>query len=253
MHHAHIDKFANEDSLIHTLDSRVKLIVVIAFSMLVIMVRPYSISPLAWYAVGPFALLVFGRIPLKFALKQILSVSPFILVLAISCIFFDKEMLEVSFGPWKCQMAGGWVRFFSVILKFILTMAALIGLVSTTRFNDLLVAMKKLGVPKILVVQLGFLYRYIFLLIDKVGRMLRARSARKLVNLGFRFETKVAGSMIGSLLVSSLDMAVRTGTAMEGRGFDGHVRTLSTLKITTRDIVFITISAVYMFLLLFLI
>lgn len=253
MHHAHIDKFANEDSLIHRLDSRAKLIVVVAFSVLVIMVAPYSISPLAWYAVGPFALLILGRVPLGFAFKQIATVSPFILVLAVSCIFFDKEMLEVSFGPWKGQMAGGLVRFFSVIFKFILTMAALIGLVSTTRFNDLLVGMEKLGVPKILVVQLGFLYRYIFLLIDKVGRMLRARSARRLENLGLRHELKVVGSMIGSLLVNSMDMAVRTSIAMEGRGFNGHVRTLSTLKITKWDVTFIAIAAVYMFFLLFLI
>lgn len=253
MHHAHIDKFSNEDSPIHRLDSRVKLLVVIAFSVLVIMVSPYSISPLAWYAVGPFAFLLFGKIPLMFTLKQIVSVSPFILVLAVSCIIFDKQMLDVSFGPWKGQMAGGFVRFFSVILKFIITMASLIGLVSTTRFNDLLLGMEKLGIPKILVVQLGFLYRYIFLLIDKVGRMLRARSARRLRNLGFKHEVKLAGSMIGSLLISSLDMAARTSTAMQGRGFDGHMRTLSTLEIRKSDMVFIAISAAYMLFLLFLI
>ena len=81
MHHAHIDKFAYLDSPIHRLDSRVKLIAVVVFTMFVIAVPRYSVSVLALYAIGPFAMLVIGKIPLRFAAKHILTVSPFVLVL----------------------------------------------------------------------------------------------------------------------------------------------------------------------------
>ena len=68
-------------------------------------------------------------------------------------------------------------------------MAALIALVCTTRFSDLLCGMEKMGMPQILVNQLGFLYRYIFVLIDKAHHILRARASRKLRNLGFAKES----------------------------------------------------------------
>ena len=87
MHHAQIDRLSYQDSVIHRLDPRVKLITVIVFTIFVISSAQTSFSILSWYAVGPFALLVLGRIPFKFVLKQILIVSPFIVVLAVSNLF----------------------------------------------------------------------------------------------------------------------------------------------------------------------
>ena len=71
MHHAHIDKFAYQDSVIHRLDSRVKFLVVLVFTAVVISLPRTSLSILVCFAVGPFTLLVLGKIPLKFVFKQI--------------------------------------------------------------------------------------------------------------------------------------------------------------------------------------
>ena len=246
MHHAHIDKFAYQDSPVHRLDSRVKFIVVVVFTAVVISLPRYSVSVLACYAVGPFAMLVVGRIPIGFALKHILVVSPFVAVLAFSCVLYDRAAMTVRFGPFEWVMAAGWLRCAGILGKFAVTMSALIGLVSTTRFSDLLSGLSKLGVPKILLVQMGLLYRYIFLLIDKAQRILRARAGRKLRNLGVKAELKTAGSMIGSLLVSSLDCAERINWAMQGRGFDPDVsgfRTLTPMRIRRADFVFCAIAA----------
>jgi len=103
MHHAHIDKFSYQDSPIHRLDSRVKFVVVLIFTAVVISLPRTSLSILACYAVGPFAILVLGKIPLKFAFKHILLVSPFVLVLALSCPLYDKTPVTVAFGPFSWQ------------------------------------------------------------------------------------------------------------------------------------------------------
>jgi len=47
MHHAHIDKFAYQDSAIHRLDSRVKFLVVLVFTAVVISLPQSSLSILA--------------------------------------------------------------------------------------------------------------------------------------------------------------------------------------------------------------
>ena len=246
MHHAHIDKFAYQDSPIHGLDSRIKFLAVFVFTAIVISLPRDSFSILVCYAVGPFTILVLGRIPLKFAFKQILLVSPFILILALSCPLYDKTPLSVTFGPFTWQTTLGWMRGFVIFGKFIVTMLALIGLISTTRFADLLYGLQKLKVPKPLIIQLGFLYRYIFVLIDKAHHILQARNARRLRNLGLKTELKTAASMVGSLFLRSVDTAERINIAMRGRGFDGNWRTISNLRIRRCDLFFLIITILFM-------
>src|SRR3972149_9347568 len=246
MHHAHIDKFAYQDSPIHRLDSRVKFIVLVVFTALVISLPRTSLSILAWYAIGPFPILVLGKIPLRFTFKQILLVSPFVLVLALSCPLYDKTPVIVAFGPFVWQSSLGWMRCFAIIGKFIITMLAFIALVSTTRFNNLLTGLQRLGLPKVLIIQLGFLYRYIFVLIDRAHHILRARQGRKLRNLGFSVEMKTAAAMLGSLFVRSIDTAEQINIAMQGRGFDGNWRCLSRLQIRKRDLLFTFVAVVFM-------
>lgn len=247
MHHAYIDKFAYQDSAIHRLDSRVKFIVLVVFTAIVISLPRTSISILICYAIGPFAILVWARISLKFVFKHILIVSPFILVLALSCPLYDRTPVNISFGPYTWASTIGWLRCFTIIGKFIVTMLALMTLVSTTRFNNLLTSLQQLGFPDLLVIQLGFLYRYIFVLIDRAHHILQARAGRKLRNLGFTNELKTSTSMLGSLLIRSIDTAENINIAMQARGFNGKWHTSSEMKIKDNDFLFITLAAIFIF------
>jgi len=238
MHHAYIDKFAYQDSLIHRLDSRVKFVAVLVFTAVVISLPTASPAILTCYAIGPFTVLVLAKIPLKFAFKQILLVSPFVLVLALSCPLYDKTSVNVAFGPFVWQTSLGWLRCIVIVGKFIVTMLALLALVSTTRFAALLAGLQRLFLPRLLIIQLGFLYRYIFVLIDKAQRILRARAARRMRSLGFKKELKTAGAMLGSLLTRSIDKAEHINIAMQARGFDRNFRTLSRLEIRRCDYIF---------------
>jgi cobalt/nickel transport system permease protein len=252
MHHAYIDKFAYQDSFFHRLDGRVKLIVVLVFTALVIALPRTSPAILACYAIGPFAVLVWAKIPLKFAFKHILVISPFVLVLALSCPLYDRTPVIVAFGPLTWRSSLGWMRCFTILGKFVVTMLALIALASTTRFNDLLVGLQKLGLPRLLVIQLGFLYRYIFILIDRAHHILQARAGRKLRSLGFGAEFRCAAAMLGSLLIRSINNAEHTSIAMQARGFDGTWRTVSKLKMRSADLCFAVIAGCFLLVLHFL-
>ena len=246
MHHAHIDKFAYQDSPVHRLDSRVKFVAVLIFTAVVISLPRTCPGILACYAVGPFAILVLAKVPLRFVFKHILLVSPFVAVLALSCPLYDRVPVAVAFGPFFWRTTFGWLRCFTILGKFFVTMMALIALVSTTRFADLLAGLQRLGLPKLLILQLGFLYRYIFVLIDRAHRILRARAGRTLRNLGFNAELKIAAAMLGSLLVRSIDTAEHINVAMQARGFDGKWRTLSRSRIRSADLLFALTAAVFM-------
>lgn len=152
--------------MVHRLDSRTKLLATIAFTVFVIALPPTSVSMVVCAAVWPMAILVSGRVPLNFVARHILIVSPFVAVLATWTALYDRTAIHVTFGPFTFMTTAGLIRCTGIIARFVVTMAALIGLVATTRFTDLLAGMKRLGMPAILVMQLGFLHRYIFLLVD---------------------------------------------------------------------------------------
>jgi len=246
MHHAHIDRFAYQDSPIHRLDSRVKLIVVLVFTGVVVSLPRTSVAIPLCYGLGPFVVLVLANIPLRFTLKHILLICPFILVLALSCVLYDRVLTTVRFGPFLWNMSFGWLRCFAIIMKYAVSMLALITLISTTPFGDLLVGLQRLKVPAPLIIQLGFLYRYIFVVIDSAHHMLRARNTRRIRFLGWKMELHVVGSMIGSLLVRSLDTAERISLAMQARGFSGRWHTLSDARIGLGDWMFAALAVMYM-------
>jgi cobalt/nickel transport system permease protein len=154
--------------------------------------------------------------------------------------------MGVEFGPLSWTISKGWVQFANIAGKFIVTMAALIAMICTTRFADLLCGMERMGMPRILVNQLGFLYRYIFVLIDKSHHLLRARASRKLRNLGFAKEARTAGAMIGTLFILSLESSERINIAMQARGFDGEFRTMNKLQIRTADVLFAAIVVIFL-------
>ncbi|OHB55491.1 MAG: cobalt ECF transporter T component CbiQ [Planctomycetes bacterium GWF2_50_10] len=246
MHHAHIDKLAYQDSPIHRLDARVKLIAILAYTVFVIAVPRYSVSILACYAVAPFAMLTVAGVSFRFIAKHLLIVSPFIAVLAISSIYYNRTPVQLALGPWVIDTTLGTLQFCNILGKFFCTMAALMALVCTTRFSDLLAAMQSLKVPHILVTQLGFLYRYIFILIDRIHHIIRARSMRTLRRLGFKTELSVASAMVGSLFISTLEASGRINMAMQARGFDGTFRTARHLKTTHADYIFVGLTLFFL-------
>jgi len=245
MHHSYIDRFATGDSVIHRLDPRAKLIVVLVFTALVVSVPKYEVAALFPYAVLPFALLVFGEVPFGYAAWRLLVVSPFVLFVAIFNPLYDSHPVLVQFGPRVFWVRGGVLSCLNICGKFVLTFGALVALVSTTRFSDLLRAMAWFRLPKLFLVELSFLYRYLFVLVDQVQRMKRARDSRGVGAGRLRWRLKATGGIIGSLFVRTLERGERIHAAMASRGFDGTVRTLHHLHLHGADYLFAAGSLIF--------
>jgi cobalt/nickel transport system permease protein len=246
MHHSYLDKYADGGSFFHRLDSRVKFMAAVVFTAAVLLSGSKAVAVLFCFAVGPFAVLVWAGIPLPFVFRRILAVCPFVLILALSCPLYDRQPEHVAVGPYVFSLTGGWLRCVSILGKFTVTMLILFALVSTTRFADLLAGLEKMKMPQILVIQLGMLYRYLFVLVDRVHHILRARNTRKLRNLGFRQETAVAAAMTGALFIRSIETSQKIQIAMQARGFCGQFHSLREMRMTQRDGLFIAVSTVFL-------
>ena len=252
MHHAHIDKFAYQDSPVHRLDARVKLAVTLAGTLVIVSLPRFS-PDLAFYTwLGPFILLILGQIPLRFALKHILLALPFILALALTSLWYDRNPTTILFGPFQWHSTVGWLKCLTLTFKFTGSMLALVALISTTRFSDLLRVLQHWHVPEILVIQLGFLYRYIFVLIDKAHHTIQARTLRTLKRQAPLRELRIGTAMIGSVLVQSLDTSTHITQAMEARGFSGHWHSPKHFRMKQADWLLIALASLYLGILLYL-
>ena len=93
------------------------------------------------------------------------------------------------------------------------------------------------------------MYRYLFVLSDEALRLLRARSARSAVIAGRRaggslvWRGKVAGRMVGSLMIRSFERSERIYNAMVARGYQGTFRSFSHPHLHRQDYVALALGS----------
>jgi cobalt/nickel transport system permease protein len=246
VHHHFIDRFALGDSAVHRLDARAKLVAVLAYTVVLISFDRCAVAALVPMAVLPLAMLWFGRVPVWFALRRVAILSPFILMLVLMSPIYDRRPCAVAFGPWACTLSAGWLTAADIAIKFVLGVLALTAMMCTTRFTLLLEAMRRLGTPQVVVMQLGFLYRYIFVLIDEAMRVRRARDFRGAAQAPVGRRLAAAGGVIGTLFVRTLDRSQRIHLAMAARGYRGEPHSLSHLHYARGDAVFLVLAGLYL-------
>lgn len=235
-----LDALAYRQSPIHTLDPRAKLITTLIFIVTVVSFHKYTLSGLLPFYVFPVYLLIRADLPIAQVLKKLLIALPFAFFIGIFNPFFDQvPMLQL--GP--LTITGGWVSFISIMLRFTLTVIAALTLIATTSFTGICMAMEKLGCPRVFALQLLFLYRYLFVLVEEATRLIRARALRTFHGRGRGL--KVFGSLLGQLLLRSIERAQRIHLAMNCRGFDGDIHMRQPVRFGTRDALFILFWSAY--------
>ncbi len=232
----YMDTLAAGGSPLHRIDPRVKLITTVAFIATVVSFNKYAVLDLIPFFSFPIILIILGGLPAGYIFKKVLLISPFAVLVGIFNPVFDRSII-CQIG--SIDISGGWVSFISILLRFVLTVTSALALVALTGFNSVYLALERFRVPRPFIVQLLFLYRYMFVLTEESDRMVRARAMRSFSGRAMRFKTFV--SLIGHLLLRTLDRAERVYRAMCCRGFDGHIRIMRSLNISFRDAAFLII------------
>ena len=215
-----LDMLAEADSPLHRLDPRAKLLTTLVFIISVVSFDKYEISRLLPYFLYPAVLIGLGDLPFGYLARKLVLVSPFVLFIGIFNPWLDQATL-VRLG--NIGISGGWISFFSLILRFVLTVGAALLLIALTGFPALCMAMEKLGAPNIFAVQLLMLYRYLFVLIAESIRIIRAHSLHSFSRKG-RITFKVFLLILGNLLLRTIDRAQRIHMAMLSRAFTGEIK-----------------------------
>ncbi len=228
-----LDRLAEQNTPLHRLDPRAKLITTLGFIFTVVSFNRYEISALLPLTIYPVFLIGAGDLPGRYLFKKILIASPFALFVGVFNPFFDRAPMVMLHGV---AISAGWISFASVVLRFVLTVSAALALIGITGFNAICMALSRIGVPRAFIIQLLFLYRYLFVLTDEGLRMVRARSLRSFKGRGTGL--KIYANMLGQLLLRTMDRAQRIHRSMLCRGFDGEIRLNREFSFTIHDLVF---------------
>ncbi|MDH4028445.1 MAG: cobalt ECF transporter T component CbiQ [Nitrospirota bacterium] len=233
----HLDMLSYRQTFVHRLDPVVKLLVTLAFILFVVSFPKYEIGMLLPFFLFPVFIMSAGDIPVGVITRKLLVVSPFVLFVGIFNPVLDREVICIVFGV---TVSGGWVSYASIVIKFILTISSALLLIATTSFPGICFALERLRVPRIFVVQLLFLYRYIFVLIEETMRIARARNMRTFGRRGRGVRTFI--NITGVLLVRSIERSERIYQAICSRGFDGQIRMLKEHRFGFADSIFTFVS-----------
>ncbi len=224
MKHGFLDRYSNLDSPLHGLEARTKILGFTALVSAVLLIPPGAGWNFFVFFLLTAILIGVSQIPPAYVLGRTLLILPFVLLAGLAAALGGEQATQ---------------RLLTLLMRAFLCLGFLVLMTNTTGFAELLRGLRRLGCPRVIVMNLGFLYRYLFVLLDEVLRMRQARDCRRVGRGPAAAELKVLGSMLGSLLLRSFERGERTYQAMLARGYAHDFPVMRPGRFTWRDPVFL--------------
>ncbi len=234
-----IDKFeslAKRDQWLNQIHPLVKLMLSIFYIGITVSFPKYSISSLLVMCIYPFFAFVVGELSFKDALRRMKLIFPVICFVGIWNPILDRQPM---FFLGEFLVTSGMISMVSLMIKGFLTVLAAYLLIATTTMEDICYSLGKIHIPKTLVIVILLIYRYITLFLTEVSRITTAYHLRAPRQKGINY--KAWGSLVGQMLLRSMDRANLVYEAMCLRGFKGSVVTGKRWKWSLGDTVYLLV------------
>jgi cobalt/nickel transport system permease protein len=210
-----LERYCDDDAPLQRLDARVKLLATLLYVVAVVA------TPVGWWrALAAEGLLLAFLVGLSGVPPRELAVR----WLGFLVLFGFLTVMVAPARPERAEYGLAAVAL-AILAKDSLAFLATLLLVQVTPFRSVLVAMRRLGVPALLVSTLQFMYRYLFVLTEELDRMVQARRARTFRRSG-RLDWGLLTGLIGVLFLRAYERGEHVHAAMLARGWDGTVRSL---------------------------
>jgi cobalt/nickel transport system permease protein len=223
----YFEKYSNLNSPVHQVNPIVKFLIVIG--IIIINMSFVHIMPYFLLMVVIVGIMVVSHIPLRYYfIRTLFFITIFAVVIALPLLFFTPGQVVAlwSIGTVNIVITlEGVLSASSLILRVWLSLMAVMTLIFTTPFANLIHAMKHVHIPLTFLILFSLTYRYIFLFIEELIRLLQAKDSRSFRSLGFRLRFKILGQLFGTLLVRSIDRSEQVYRAMLARGYMGDLVT----------------------------
>lgn len=202
LHDRLLSPYQHGPSWIHRLAAGYKLGAALACILVVVLLPRWAWTSYLVIGTALVGTAIAAGVNLRQGLLRLLLIEPFVVGIALLALL----------------RPGGWPLFLSILTKSSLCLAAMVLLTATTRFSDLLAVLWKVRVPALLVTTLALMHRYLFVLVDEMERMQRARRSRTFV-AGRSSVWRSSAQVAGQLFVRASERSERVYLAMCARGW----------------------------------
>ncbi|MHA1712765.1 MAG: cobalt ECF transporter T component CbiQ [Candidatus Ranarchaeia archaeon] len=239
-----IESYAQQDSIFHRWDPRLKLLFVFALLALVTQIRYFTSGAIVLVTV-----LIFVKsagLSLRFMTMRILNVILLTTLLACIALFLTVPgepliSLSIPMLPVVSISYNGVNNGGLLFLRVTVSLFLLSFLIFTTPSNIIFNTLQRFHVPRIFVSTLMLTYRYIILLAEETRRLIIAYLSRSPQKKKFRERLYSISVILSQTFLRSLDRGERIFNAMVSRGFQGSIPTIIDLRYKRTDIL-ITLS-----------
>ncbi len=209
---------------------RSALLVTALFILSLLSISKFNLPGVIAFGAFPLFLMSVAKGPAGMVTKRLLQISPFVLVMASGNLLLDRSpVMQIS----GVTLSGGMISGAVIVAKSIISLAGLLSVTLCIPFYRICRALEAFHVPEVLVTQLMLLYRYSSVLQEEALSMQKARDLRSFGRRGREFSN--TASLVGSLLLRTVNRAERLYRAMAARGFHGQMSTRHGEKISPGD------------------
>jgi cobalt/nickel transport system permease protein len=208
------------------------------FIAVVISFDRHNLGRLCPFLFYPCIIIALGELPPALFVKRTLLALPFCLFAGLSNLILERG---VAFSLGKLPVSFGFVSFWTLILRTLLCVAAVLILIATTPWMMLSAQLRRFHVPAIFVTLLEVCYRYIVVLVSESESLYTAYKLRSVNVKGVAMAHM--GSFAGYLFLRSAARAERVYAAMKCRGYSLKTPPVSTMPLKAADVVFLLIVA----------
>lgn len=214
-----LDELAMRRTLLNRLHPVAKLVATLAFLVTVLSFPKYALSGVLGMGVYPLFCYQLADLPLIKGVQRFKNIAILLLALGLANVYFDTAPLLQLAG---ISLSGGWISLAVLLFKGLWSFLAVYLLIATTGMEQICYALQCLHLPRVLIVTLLLTYRYLILLLKEGSRISAAYALRAPDSRGIAYQAW--GTLLGQLLLRSIDRAQLVYESMALRGFDGTFR-----------------------------
>lgn len=213
------DYFARRDNVLRRLDVRLKMGVAAAL-FAAILCSTSTVLPLAAFFLSIVTMLALG-IPFKVVFRRFLpSLGIALMIVALQAFLTGRTPLfSISTGGLTLTATREGLAQGALTGSRVLgSVGSLLLLGSVTPAHEIFRALRWCKMPEVWVEIAMLMYRYVFVFLDKAADMASAQRVR-LGYSGFRNSLSSVGSLMGAVVLCSVEQSFRTHEAMIARGY----------------------------------
>ena len=229
----YIDNNSNNNNILNKIHPLVKLIISVIYILFLTSINKYNLTITLSMSIYLIIVSIMGDLSIKNCIKRLKIVLFLLIIIGIANPILDRQIVT-SIGI--IPITTGMISALTLILKGIFAIISSYFLIVTTGVENICYALKKLHIPNILITIFMLIYRYIIVFLKEVQKIWIAYSLRAPKQKGIHF--KAWGSMIGSLMIRSIDKAEVIYQAMELRGFSPDNFFMKNQKIDKTSIIY---------------